>query len=224
MNCEMGQAFNRFVFLDGIEDRIIYYLISPINKTPEQLEWVHTLWRTLFYDTRSCLNDPLPSYTDIISLIYSGSGNALEGSSSIQNNKKIFRSLNQEEAWTQESSLMRIYVDSISPVNDYTATINVGVDIIAHNRIMDIDAEESDRNLIEILPDGTRINVATKNRLTVMLRCILALLNGANVQGVGLLRYNQQLSSSCQTRYALWNLRAFGGYKNIFSTQVSGVN
>ena len=28
-------AFNRFVNLDGVEDRIIYYLLSPYKKTPK---------------------------------------------------------------------------------------------------------------------------------------------------------------------------------------------
>ena len=31
-------AFNRFVNLDGVEDRIIYYLLSPNKKTLEELE------------------------------------------------------------------------------------------------------------------------------------------------------------------------------------------
>ena len=217
------QAFNRFTFLDGIEDRIIYYLISPTNKKKDQLERVHTLWKVLCSDAPSCLNLPLPSYTeDVIPLIYNGSGS--DDSSSRQNNKRIFRSANQEEAWIEEGSLIRIYIDSINPVNDYTATVNVGVDILTHNRIIDIDAEESSRNIVDILPDGTEIFVTKKNRLTVMLRCILGLLNGAHVQGVGVLKYNQELSRMCQSRYALWNNRNFGGYKNIFSVQISGVN
>lgn len=226
MDCEMRQAFNRFVFLDGIEDRIIFHLISPLNKTKEELELVHTLWKVIFYDDKDCLNKSLPDYEDdIIPLIYQGNDSILEdGISSKQSNKKIFRFANQEEAWATNSSLIRIYVDSIYPQNDYTATLNVGIDVIAHNKIIDINAEESNRNLIEISPNGTRIEVMTKNRLTVMLRCILALLNGANVQGVGTLRYNQKLSSLCQSRYALWNQRTYGGYKNIFSTQVSGVS
>ena len=32
-----GGAYNRFVNLDGYEDRIIYHLLSPNNKSPEQL-------------------------------------------------------------------------------------------------------------------------------------------------------------------------------------------
>lgn len=223
MGCEMIQAFNRFTFLDGIEDRIIYYLLSPLNKSSEQLEWTHTLWKILNSDEKDCLNRPLPEYEEIIDLIYKGN-TKYDGISSSQTNKKIFRFVNQEEAWLTDSSIIRVYVDSIYPNNDYTATINIGIDLLAHNKIIDIDAEESNRNLIEILPDGVRVEITTKNRLTTMLRCVLALLNGADVQGVGLLRYNQQLSSLCQSRYALWNLRSFGGYKTIFSTQISGVS
>lgn len=223
MDCGMGQVFNRFIFLDGIEDRIIYYLLSPFNKNSEQLEWTHTLWKLLNSDEKDCLNRPLPKYEEIIKLIYQGNTHFEEKSSS-QSNKKIFRFANQEEAWLTDSSIIRIYVDSIYPTNDYTATVNIGVDLLAHNKTIDIDAEENDKNLIEIWPDGTKIEITTKNRLTTMLRCTLALLNGAEVQGVGMLRYNQKLSSLCQSRYALWNLRSFGGYKTIFSTQISGVS
>lgn len=33
-----GSAFNRYINLDGIEDRVIYYLLSPNNKTDLELE------------------------------------------------------------------------------------------------------------------------------------------------------------------------------------------
>jgi len=38
-----GMAYNRFDNLDSIEDRIIYYLLSPTNKTEEELEEVHKI-------------------------------------------------------------------------------------------------------------------------------------------------------------------------------------
>ena len=95
-DCVAKQAFNRFVFLDGIEDRIIYYLLSERNKDKEQLEMTYTLWKVLFYDTPDCLNLPLPSYKDdIVPLIYNGRDDEKDISSK-QNNKKIFRSPHQE--------------------------------------------------------------------------------------------------------------------------------
>ena len=33
-----GSAYNNFINSDGIEDRVIYYLLSPNNKTEQELE------------------------------------------------------------------------------------------------------------------------------------------------------------------------------------------
>ena len=65
-----GMAYNRFDNLDSIEDRIIYYLLSPTNKTPKELEQVHNIWRLLYYNDIDALSKPLPKYSDIIKLIY----------------------------------------------------------------------------------------------------------------------------------------------------------
>ena len=64
-----GVDYNRFTQLDGIEDRIIYYLLSPTNKSPEELRWVHTIWKLLMYNDIDALNKPLPKYSDVIKLI-----------------------------------------------------------------------------------------------------------------------------------------------------------
>ena len=49
---ESGMAYNRFRNLESIEDRIIYYLLSPTNKSPEELRWVHTIWKLLMYNDK----------------------------------------------------------------------------------------------------------------------------------------------------------------------------
>lgn len=64
-----GMAYNRFSNLESIEDRIIYYLLSPTNKTQDELYWVHTIWKILMYDDIDALNKPLPKYSDVIKLI-----------------------------------------------------------------------------------------------------------------------------------------------------------
>jgi hypothetical protein len=61
--------------LDSIEDRIIYYLLSPVNKTPTELEQVHNIWRLLYYNDIDALSKPLPKYSDVIKLIYNDNGN-----------------------------------------------------------------------------------------------------------------------------------------------------
>ena len=59
-------ARNRFVTLDGIEDRIIYYLLSPNNKTEEELKATHTIWKLLTYNTGDALNKKLPTYKKVV--------------------------------------------------------------------------------------------------------------------------------------------------------------
>ena len=66
---ESGMAYNRFRNLESIEDRIIYYLLSPTNKSPEELRWVHTIWKLLMYNDIDALNKPLPKYSDVIKII-----------------------------------------------------------------------------------------------------------------------------------------------------------
>ena len=58
-----GHDYNRLQNLDGIEDRIIYYLLSPKNKTDLELEQVHNIWRILYYNDIYALKKPLPTYS-----------------------------------------------------------------------------------------------------------------------------------------------------------------
>ena len=63
-NSASGMAYNRFINLDGIEDRVISYLISEDGKNPEELKRVHTIWRILSCNDADALDDrihPLPS-------------------------------------------------------------------------------------------------------------------------------------------------------------------
>ena len=53
-----GNDYNRLQNLDGIEDRLIYYLLSPKNKTELELEQVHNIWRILYYNDTDALKKP----------------------------------------------------------------------------------------------------------------------------------------------------------------------
>ena len=48
-----GNDYNRLHNLSGIEDRLIYYLLSPKNKNTMELEQVHNIWRILYYNDTS---------------------------------------------------------------------------------------------------------------------------------------------------------------------------
>ena len=124
-------AFNRFVNLDGVEDRIIYYLLSPNKKTPEELEQTYIIWKLLYYNDADALNRELPTYQQITSLICSDD--------ITQSDKRIFRSPHFEDAWTVESTILKIYIDQIIPTDRYKAVVNFGIDIITHNKCININ-------------------------------------------------------------------------------------
>lgn len=212
-------VYNRFDNLDGVEDKIIYYLISEEGKNEEQLKLVHSIWRLLKYNDEYALIEdeahPLPSYKEIIKLI---DNNGID-----QTNKRLFRYPFIEDTFVEQCSQIRVYVDGIYPVNHVISTICFGVEVIIHNKIVNIinnlyDEEGEVNNPTELNP-----LVTYKNRSVILLKNILALLNGADIAGVGKLIYSQETSPLSQTRIGLWNNRNFFGYKSIFACQMSGV-
>lgn len=210
-----GNAYNRFVNLDGVEDRIIYFLLSPNNKTPDELEETHKIWKLLVYNDIDALNKPLPEYKDVVKLICSDNIS--------QENFRIFRSCHLEEAWTIQSTFLKIYIDSIMPENPYVAQVNIGVDIIVHNKIINVNVPESEKIYPIDIVDDIAYTINQKSRVSILTRAILSLLNGADVQGVGKLQFSMELNRFNQGQYEIWNNRNFEGMKLVLGTRMSGV-
>jgi hypothetical protein len=126
--------YNRYENLDGIEDKIIYYLLSEQNKNEWQLKAVHNIWRLLYYNDAECLLDdskhPLPKFSDIAKMI---DNNSLE-----QSDKRIFRAPFVEDSFTEECTQIRLYVDGISPINHLLGIVSIGVEVIIHNKISNV--------------------------------------------------------------------------------------
>lgn len=209
-------AYNRFTNLDGIEDRIIYYLISPTNKTNEQLKQVHNIWKLLVYDDIDALNKPLPKYSDVIKLI--------DNSNNEQTDKRIFRTPHLEDAWLVQCSMLKIYVDSIIPQNRLLSVVNIGIDIVTHTKIINVRVPDNDDSTIIDEVDGIQVKIETKSRISVLTRAVLSLLNGQDIAGVGQMQFTSELSRYNQARYSIWNNRAYEGIKLCIGCQMSGVS
>lgn len=211
-----GMAYNRFSNLESIEDRIIYYLLSPTNKTQDELYWVHTIWKILMYDDIDALNKPLPKYSDVIKLI--------QNDNTSQTDKRVFRSPHLEDGWDTQCSMIKIYIDTIIPKNHITSILNIGVDVLCHNKIVNVKA---DKNLVTTTVDevdGISIKIETMSRITLLAKAVLFLLNGAEVAGVGKMQFNAERSRYNLAQYGLWNNRNFEGMKIVISTIISGVS
>ena len=210
-----GTRYNRFMNLDGSEDRIIYYLLSPNKKDKLLLEQTHIIWKLLMYNDYDALNMPLPKYTDVIKLI---SNDDIQ-----QADKRIFRFSRLEDGFTEQCTILKIYIDSIIPQNAYVSQVNYGIDVICHNKIINVrTGYEENEPAIDIV-DGVEIKVETKSRITLMTRAILSLLNGADIAGVGRLQFNMENFRYNQAQYALWNNRNFEGMKIVIGAMQSGL-
>lgn len=216
-----GSAYNRFINLDGSEDRIIYHLLSPNNKNPEQLRQTHIIWKLLYYSDIDAMLKPLPKYSDVVKLICNDN--------TTQTNFRVFRSPHFEDGWMEQCTLLKIYVDGIEPKNNLQATVNFGIDIVAHNKTINVAMPDEDpdnlcvSNVIDVV-DGIEVKVATKSRVTMLVQAILSLLNGADIAGVGPMQFNMNLSRYNQARYGIWNNRNFEGMKVVLGATMSGVS
>ena len=219
-------AFNRFVNLDNIEWHMIMDLVSSESK------YARNIWKILKYDTADCLLQDNVSRADRLDLIYTDNGDA--------STKRVFMTPYVDDGWTQQSSHLHIFVDTVEPQNHLSAVVNIGVETIIHNKLSNIlgdadpeklikDAEGKDNNCdkgtnpVEVDAEGN-VLVPYKNRATVLLKSVLAEFNGKFVNGIGKIQFNQKLSPYGIAKQYLWNNRNFYGHSTIFSTILSGVS
>lgn len=213
-------SFNRFDNLDGAEDKLIYYLLSEKDKTPEQLFYVHTLWRLLYYeDIKALINDklhPLPTYKQIEKLICNDE--------TLQSPYRIFRMPYVAETEEEQGAVLRVFVERIIPDNHLIAQVNFGVDILVHSKLTNILNPITDDNDEVINVNELKPLVQYKNRATTMLKCVLALLNGAYISGIGNLIFSREPNRFVESKLGLMNNRSTYGYRTIFTCQMSGVS
>jgi len=179
---------------DGVaQPRITYYVFDgtfkPLNIAvgaafPEGVDVYQT-------DTEH----PTPELEDVEELIS-------EDNSSDQSSKRIFRTPRMEDSWTIEGSMIKVYVDSIVPVNHLRSIVNVGIDIVVNTKIINVKAPSTENAYIDESNDGVQV-VKTKSRVTTLTKCILALLNGASVQGVGKMIFSNEQSIYNKAQYGL---------------------
>ena len=140
---------------------------------------------------------------------------------------RVFMSPFVDDAWEEQCSLLHIYVYGINPQSHITGKVHVCFECITHNKISNIygDASEynDESNPVELDKNGEPITLY-KNRVTEMLKNVIASLNGEMVNGVGVLQFNETLSPYDSAKASLWNGKRFFGYRIIMTTLMSGVS
>ena len=203
-------AFNRFVNLDSIEDRIINFLINSTTHNAERI------WKLLKYGTLDALTKNNLTKKEKSELIYRGEDE--------QTNKRVFMQSYLDDAFSTQCSLLKIYIDSVVPINHLTAIVNVGIDIMSHSKTQIVYNDSMDDIENPEIYREIEQQIVYKNRNTLLLKCILAELNGADIEGIGQFQFNQKQSVFDQSRSGIFDNKMYNGSKTIFSTQMSGVS
>ena len=208
-----GNAYNRFVNLDNIEYRIVDFLAKSDNK------YADYLFKILKYDTMDALMRPSLTYEERMKLLYSNNGDAA--------GDRIFLSPFIDDSFEEQSSHLHIYIHSVVPKNHLVSTVNIGIETIVHNKISNIQGDAAmynpDTNPSE-MGDNGQPEIILKNRASVMLKCVLAALNGSFVAGVGTLLFDAETSPYDNSKMSLWNGKKFFGFSTVISTSISGVS
>lgn len=206
-------AFNRFKDLDGIEWRVIDHLAK------DQGKYADYFWKALKYDSSDCLSQPSLSYEERMALVYTGQGEASK--------YRVFITPYVDDSWQEQGSHAHFYVYNIQPTNHTNAVVNVGIELVVHNKLVNILGDASvfneDTNPTEMNED-LESTVPYKSRITELLKDVVAALNGINVASVGQFQFNERLSIYDNANLALWNGESFIGYNVVMSTIMSGVS
>lgn len=220
-------SVNRFINIDGLEAKIIEHLMNSSTKYAENF------WRILKYDSKDALSCSALTKEEKIKLVDGYGGNSSGGQTE---DTRVFFSPFVDDAWVKECSSVYIFVDDIYPLGVTKANVSLTVETVIHAKI---NAIYGDADFISN-PGGTNPNdyyfsnaeapvVQYKSRATVLLKCILAELNGLYLDGIGYLLFNTQGDSSSgdvkgKAKLSLFNRRSFFGHSVQFNVAMSGVS
>ena len=206
---------NRFENLDSIEDKILQHLLHHKTKHTKNI------WKLLKYATLNALSEEEVSLSDCLSLINKDTGYPTD--------KRVFLSPFVDDAWAVECSSLYIFVDKIKPIDHTRAAIYVTVETVTHSKISVINGDgDSDLNP-DANPNDSDINneviVDIKNRETVLVKSLLAELNGLYLDGIGYLQMNKlENDVSGDVSMPLFNGRSYYGHRINFVVEMSGIS
>lgn len=219
--------FNRFINIDGIEGKIVAHLLTSDTK------YAQMLWKILKYDGKDALAQPDLTTAEKVALVDGFGTNPTGGQTGAV---RLFFSPFVDDAWVDECSSVYIYVDDVYPIDHMRSTVSVLVETVIHSKINVLfgDADEIAN------PEGTNPNdyfykdgetpaVQLKSRASVLLKCLLAELNGLYLDGIGYLAFNTDKSIDGdkvkgKATLSLFNRRSFFGHQIRFNVTMSGVS
>ena len=208
-------ALNRLQNIDGIEWKIVDHLIHSDTKH------ANNIWKILANDSDIyALSKDNVTVSNRRALVCTNNGEPT--------GKRLFIQPFVDDAWSEECSSVYIFVDEIHPVDKARANIIVTVEAIVHAKTSVIAGDGDEESNPESNPNDSdeqgNIVVTMKNRATVLLKSLVAELNGLYLDGVSYLVLNQKLDKETGAAMSLWNSRSYYGYQIKFAVEMSGVS
>lgn len=209
-------CYNRFENLDGVEAKIISHLVHSNTKHAD------LFWKLLAYNDYHALSKDPVSEADRQQMVctdINGYGNT----------KRVFAQPFTDDAWQEQCCSVYIYVDKLIPVDHEKSIVEVRIETLVHTKIAIVAGDgdsvfNPETNPNDETADKSDIVVTFKNRATLLLKCLLAELNGLYLDGVGYLQFNQKLDNKSYAEHSLYNNRSFAGHSFTMAFMLSGVS
>lgn len=206
--------FNRFENLDGIETKIVNHLVTSQSKHAQ------AFWKLLKYNDLYALSQPELTTSEKLNLIYNDNGEITS--------KRVFFQPFVNDAWQEQCCSVYIFVSDIYPYDQGRSNVDITVETVVHSKICAI-AGDGDPDLNpQANPNDSdaegNVIVAYKNRATVLLKSVLAELNGLYLDGIGYLQFNHKNGLRGEVRMPLWINHAYYGHATTFTMALSGIS
>lgn len=222
--------YNRFQNLDGVEYKIVQKLLTSNNK------YADNVWRLMKYNTTDALNQEALTQEEKMELI-DGTPQNMKVNTGVSQDEiktRVFLYPFVDDAWTIQAASIYIYVNKIEPINRYLSNIDIVIETITHAKIGVVTTEaDMLSNPEETNPndytysDDVNPYVEYKSRVTVLLKSLIAALNGMEIDGVGTLEFNKAskgLETNSGVEMNMYNRKSFFGHTIHFNITMGNLS
>lgn len=177
------EEYNKFTYLPDIPYKLIEYLMQNDE----------IIWKLLYYDSPDAWNKSNITYSQKGNLIYDGIMSEI--------NARVFLDYGQDDAWTEQTTVLRVSVVEAIPTNYVWGNLKIGFEVYPHYKVNQLSNY--------------------KTRSDMIIQRLIQIFNGADLgEGIGRLYFNYRASS--KSKVFLIGNAPFKGKGIIFCNQMLG--
>lgn len=159
-------------------------------------EDAENIWKLLAYNDYGALSKPNLTFAQKMNLIWQ------DGK---QDDCGVFFSPLIEDAIAESKCILKVYSYVANPINVYLSAMTYAFDFLYGGKMAMVE-----------------YNNIPVSRGDLFVKCLLSVLNGKNIGGIGLFAMDDNLSAYCGVKYVMGNQKTFTGVQVFLATQVGG--